>query len=92
MRSFGKLCSEIASDADRLISCTVLHATGKHFSELSAGELPPPSLLVKAYGAVAYVHVRRALTEAFTQNTRQATLHDATGQEIGHTSYRELAL
>lgn len=64
--SFRGLFSRISTDADELISRTVLRATGQHFQDyVEAGNVPPIGLMLKAYWACASHHGKEALSSAF---------------------------
>lgn len=87
----------VSSDADELISRTVLKATGQHFDDyVASGGVPPLSLFFKAYAVSTVHHAKRiiwapAALGLDAQTPRTGELFDADGQKIGSTHYtREL--
>lgn len=80
----------VSSDADELISRTVLQATGQHFDDyVRSGGVPPVSLLFRAYCATAVVHVAAAIKppEKTMESALSGEILNAKGALMGYTDY-----
>lgn len=88
----SKFFHDVNNDAQEIISQTVFRARGKNFAELTPEELPPLSLLAKAYGRVGAHHLKEALADVHFGSGQKAEIFSPDGQKIGSTTYQYVSI